>query len=145
MELPAWVTLHYDMDIILHLCLTLTSKWGAAALARGGRREGADSLRLQGLHFQVGGGEEEEGVGHTDRVRLIKRSTTDALYRYYRRGKAKLADILLLVVGRRQVRYIWWSGTLWELVAPPSLQNRMMSFQAASFRFSQFKFSTQFT
>ena len=23
----AWVTLHYDMDIILHLCLTLTSNW----------------------------------------------------------------------------------------------------------------------
>ena len=65
----AWVTLHYDMDIILHLCLTLTSKWGAAVPVGGGREGGrvAGSLRLLGLHFQVGegeGGVSRGEVGH---------------------------------------------------------------------------------
>ena len=60
----AWVTLHYDMDIILHLCLTLTSKWGVAVLLfqwKGGRGGGPTVWGYWGYIFKWGRGGRGEG------------------------------------------------------------------------------------
>ena len=112
----AWVTLHYDMGIILHLCLTLTSKWVAGALVVG--REAA-VWGYRGYIFHSARGE-DRGRGQTRGVRLLWRDPPLMVFRdITNRGKtANLlpgADILVLVVWRRHSRYIWWSDTVWEL------------------------------